>query len=72
MTSKTWIVMTELGESFDQITHFDFLVDQLQKAVDQGETQRIVDITAALTVFYPIYKDNFDEKFKKAWNEVVK
>jgi hypothetical protein len=72
MPSKTWTVMNDLQESFNQITHFDFLIDQLQEAVNSGEVQRIVDITAALTAFYPIYTDNFDKKFKKAWDEVVK
>jgi len=64
--------MNELEESFNQITYLEFLIDQLQEAVDSGETQDIVDITAALTAFYPVYTRNFDMKFKKAWNEVVK
>lgn len=72
MPSKTWTVMNDLEESFNQITYFDFLIDKLQEAVNSGETQDIVDITAALTAFYPVYTDNFDKKFKKAWDEVVK
>jgi len=72
MITSTWTVMNELEESFNQITYLESLIDQLQEAVNSGETQDIVDITAALTAFYPVYTRNFDKKFKKAWNEVVK
>ena len=64
--------MNDLQESFNHIAHFDFLIDQLQEAVNSGKTQDIVNITAALTAFYPVYTENFDKKFKKAWDEVVK
>ena len=70
--NKTWTVMNDLQASFDQITTFSFLLDQLQEAVDAGDSQRIVDTTAALNAFYPPYCDNWDNKFKKAWDVVVK
>ena len=34
--------------------------------------QKIVDIAAALTAFYPVYTSDFDDKFKTAWDHVVK
>jgi len=71
-TNKTWTVMNDLQASFDQITTFSFLLDQLQEAVDAGDSQRIVDTTAALNAFYPPYCNNWDDKFKKAWDVVVK
>ena len=70
--NKTWTVMNDLQESFDQINTFSFLLDQLQEAVDVGDSQRIVDTTAALNAFYTPYCDNWDNKFKKAWDVVVK
>ena len=70
--NKTWTVMNDLQASFDQITTFSFLLDQLQEAVDVGDSQRIVDTTAALNAFYPPYCNNWDDKFKKAWDVVVK
>ena len=70
--NKTWTVMNDLQASFDQITTFSFLLDQLQEAVDAGDSQRIVDTTAALNAFYPPYCNNWDDKFKKAWDVVVK
>ena len=71
MTDKNWTVMNDLQEAFNQITTFSFLLEQLQEAVDANETQKIVDITAALNAFYPPYCDNFDKKFSKAWDTVI-
>jgi hypothetical protein len=72
MISKTWQVMNSLQESFNNITTFDFILEELQQAVDAGDTQKIVDTTAALNAFYPVYTSNFDRKFKEAWDTVVK
>ena len=70
--NKTWTVMNDLQESFNQINTFSFLLDQLQEAVDAGDSQRIVDTTAAMNAFYPPYCNNWDDKFEKAWDVVVK
>ena len=70
--NKIWTVMNDLQDSFNQITTFSFLLDQLQEAVDAGDSQRIVDTTAALNAFYPPYCNNWDNKFEKAWDVVVK
>jgi len=72
MTDKTWQVMNDLEEAFNQVTTFSFLLEQLQEAVDTNDTRRIVDTTAALNAFYPPYCNNWDNKFKKAWDHVVK
>jgi hypothetical protein len=71
MQDKTWTVMNDLQEAFNQITTFSFLLDQLQEAVNASDTQRIVDITAALNAFYLPYCDNWDDKFSVAWDHVV-
>jgi hypothetical protein len=70
--NKTWTVMNDLQEAFNQITTFSFLLDQLQEAVDAGDSQRIVDTTAALNAFYPPYCSNWDNKFQNAWDQCVK
>jgi hypothetical protein len=70
--TKTWTVMNDIEESFSQITHFSFLLERLQEAVDKDDRNAVVDITAALNAFYPVYTENFDEKFKVAWDHVVK
>lgn len=72
MTNKTWEVMNDLEEAFNQITTFSFLLDQLQEAVDAKDELAIVDVTLALNAFIPPYEKNWDNKFKKAWDHVVK
>ena len=64
--------MNDLEESFSQITSFSFMLEQLQEAVDKNDNAAIVDISAALNAFYPVYVDNWDKKFKVAWEHVVK
>lgn len=71
MTTKTWTVMNDLEEAFSQIATFSFMLEQLQEAVDRNDTLAIVDITAALNAFYPVYTKNWDDKFAKAWTHVV-
>ena len=74
--NKTWTVMNDLQESFNQINTFSFLLEQLQEAVDAGDSQQQLRIdtlwTAALNAFYPPYCNNWDDKFEKAWDVVVK
>ena len=72
MISKTWTVMNDLQESFNNITTFDFMLNKLQEAVDANDTQQIIDITAALNAYYPVYTSDFDKKFQIAWCQVVK
>ena len=59
--------MNDLEEAFSQINSFSFLLDELQKAIDTGDNQRVIDTTAALKAFYAPYCNNWDEKFRKAW-----
>lgn len=72
MIDKTWTVMNDIEESFSQVTHFAFLIDQLQDAVEENDMRAISDISKALSSFYPIYNANFDKKFKVAWDHVIK
>lgn len=64
--------MNSLQESFNNVTTFNFMLEELQQAVDAGDRQKIVDTTAALNAFYTVYTSNFDRKFKEAWDVVVK
>ena len=71
LTPITWTVMNDLQESFNQINTFSFLLDQLQEAVDEQNQMKIVDICYALNSFLPVYTENWDKNFKKAWKQVV-
>ena len=66
-----WTALNNLEEAFNQITTFDFLLTQLQEAVDNNDRQQIVDTTLALNAFYPPFCSNWDKKFKEAWKEVI-
>ena len=70
--NETWNVMNDVEVAFAEITTFNFMLEQLQDAVDNGRTAEIVDITHALNAFVPVYTDNWDRKFKVAWEHVVK
>ncbi len=63
--------MNDLEESFSRVSTIDFLTNKLIEAVDSDNRQDIVDITHALLAFVPVYTNDFDEKFKKCWEEVV-
>ncbi len=67
-----WKVMNDLEAAFSEITTFNFMLEQLQEAVDNGRTKEIVDLTLALNAFMPVYINNWDRKYKVAWEHVVK
>ena len=67
----TWTVMNDLDEAFNQIGTFEFLLDQLQEAVDKQEWRQIVDTSHALIAFLPPYIDNYEKKFQVAWKKTV-
>lgn len=72
MTDKTWKAMNDLNEAFNHIVGLEFLLEQLQEAVDSGEGQRAVDASHAANSFISVYTQNWDEKFTQAWTHVVK
>ena len=51
---------------------YKLLIEELKKAVDSNHTKRIIDSTSALDAFYNPYCTNWDEKFMKVWEFVVK
>ncbi len=67
-----WKVMSDLEVAFSEITTFSFMLEQLQEAVDNDRTKEIVDLTHALNAFMPVYTDNWDRKFRDAWDHVIK
>ena len=70
--NETWKVMNDLEDAFSNITTFNFMLEELQDAVDHGRIDEIADIAHALNAFVPVYTDNWDRKFKVAWEHVVK
>ena len=70
--NETWKVMNDVEVAFSEITTFNFMLEQLQEAVDNGRTNEIVDLTLALNAFMPVYTDNWERKYAVAWEHVVK
>ena len=68
----TWKVMNDVEVAFSEITTFNFMLEQLQEAVDNSRTNEIVDLTHALNAFMPVYIDNWERKYAVAWEHVVK
>ena len=66
-----WEVMNDVEEELSQITTIEFLTNQIQYAVDSGDTDTINDAAHALIAFLPLYQKNYDETFMKAWEKVV-
>jgi len=72
MTNKNWKVMNNLEDSFSNITTITFMLEELKEAMDSGRIDTAHDITNALNSFLPVYTDNWDRKFKEAWDQVVR
>ncbi len=68
---RTWELMNDLEQSFSQIATIEFLSNKLIEASDTNNLRDVVEISQALVAFVPVYTKNFDEKFKKCWEEVV-
>ena len=70
--SEHWDVMNKLEEAFSNINSISFMLEQLQEAVESNNYDKMVDVSLALNAFLPVYTDNWDCKFKDAWNQVVR
>ena len=70
--NKTWDVMNKLDESFSNINSISFMLEELTEAMDDNRMDAARDIAHALNAFLPIYTDNWDRRYKEAWDEVVK
>ncbi len=69
--NDNWKVMNDLNDAFSHIGQLEFLIDELQRAVDKSERAAIIDITAAMTAFMPVYTAQYDRAQAIAWTQVV-
>ena len=69
---ETWEAMSNLEDAFNQITPLSDMLDHLQEAVDREDKKSIVDITAALNAYIPVYIAQYDKASKRAWNKTVR
>ena len=68
---KTWEVMNGLEEAFNKIATIEFMVDELNDAVSRNDTEQIVDVSAALMAYLPVYLSHYEKASRRAWNNTV-
>ena len=69
--NKTWEVMNNLEESFNRIKALEDMVEDLVEAVNNGETQSIIDVSHAINAYLPVFISQYDKASKRAWNNTV-
>jgi len=69
--NKTWEVMNDLEESFNRIITLDGMIDDLNDAVNCGDQDAIVDLSAAMTAYMPVYIRQYEKASQRAWNNTV-
>tara|TARA_Y100000004_G_C8791142_1_gene359291 strand:+ start:57 stop:386 length:330 start_codon:yes stop_codon:yes gene_type:complete len=68
---KTWEVMNGLEEAFNNIATIEFLVKELNYAIQADETTLIEGAARALKEYLPVYISNYEKASKRAWNNTV-
>ena len=63
--------MNGLEEAFNKIATIEFMVDELNDAVSRNDTQQIVDVSAALMAYLPVYLSHYEKASRRAWNNTV-
>ena len=69
--NKTWEVMNDLEDSFNRITTLEKMIDDLNDAVNNDDRDAIVDLSAAMTAFMPVYIRQYEKASRRAWNNTV-
>ena len=69
--NDTWKVMNDLNDAFSHIGDIEFLVDELEKAIDKNDWTAVIDITSALTAYLPVFTAQYDRAHAIAWTQVV-
>jgi len=72
MTSKVWEVMNDLEMVASKIVSAREIIDTAADAIQKNDYDRAETLAMAAYEFLGYYLEEFDEKFKLAWNETVK
>lgn len=68
---KTWEVMNGLEEAFNNIATIEFLVKELNYAIQVDESTLIEGTAKALKEYLPVYISNYEKASRRAWNNTV-
>jgi len=72
MTSKVWEVMNDLEMVTSKIVSAREIIDTAVDAIQNHQNDKAETLAMAAYEFLGYYLEEFDEKFKLAWNETVK
>jgi len=72
MTSKVWEVMNDLEMVTSKIVSAREIIDTAAEAIQKHDYDKAETLAMAAYEFLGYYLEEFDEKFKLAWNETVK
>jgi len=72
MTNKVWEVMNDLETVTSKIVSAREIIDTVADAIQKNDYDRAETLAMAAYEFLGYYLEEFDEKFKLAWNETVK
>jgi len=72
MTNKVWEVMNDLEMVTSKIVSAREIIDTVADAIQKNDYDRAETLAMAAYEFLGYYLEEFDEKFKLAWNETVK
>jgi len=67
MNDEVWKALNAVQESFNEIHTIEFLVEKLEKAVEEGDLATIANASISLSSFLPMYTKNWEETFHDAW-----
>ena len=69
--NEKWEALMGLEEAFSHILTIQFLAQNLQEAVDEGDMPSAKKASRALDAFLPVFTDYYDEKFRDAWDTLI-
>jgi len=72
MTSKVWEVMNDLEMVTSKIVSAREIIDTAAEAIQEHDYDKAETLAMAAYEFLGYYLEEFDEKFKLAWQETVK
>jgi len=72
MTNKVWEVMNDLEMVTSKIVSAREIIDTAAEAIQKHDYDKAETLAMAAYEFLGYYLEEFDEKFKLAWNETVK
>ena len=68
---KTWEVMNGLEEAFNRIATVEYLVQELNDAVENDDQLLIESTAKALKEYLPVYTSSYEKASQRAWNNTV-